>query len=457
MGNSKPVHDLIKALGIPETEKGALKADIFSYLDQVTGSERGTCKLPSSTIPGHIESFIEEDKGREWFKRGDILDDWRYPVPRLEVAHTLVDLTNTWLRGRREALKKKDAGHSNGKKSAATEQASSNRVERSPTVTSSKTTFLAVNTEHASDTSRFDPQLFEYSDEETDASLEDHDKDDNDESLPDVYELIGTPAKAPAERPATSTPTIAPDNCERTVATLVGSPQVARSTSSAFAEPVTPARTMNGSLLSPPTTGLKRKADDTASMVSIAQDNTEAQEGSTRKRVRLPSGAASAQSIVPVMNSTIPNTAQRSSDSPLATVADQTFSNPASNGTPSTPNISALLTAFASHTSPYAQRAASLKADDLASIPDMVMDYIGHCIRSSLAKVNDRKTAPTERKKYQERCKLFRDLYADIESRILSLAYERAEKESEAEETDLEEEGGMHERKVQVSSFCLWD
>lgn len=87
----------------------------------------------------------------------------------------------------------------------------------------------------------------------------------------------------------------------------------------------------------------------------------------------------------------------------------------------------------------------------------MVLDYIGRCRQSSLMKTNRMSMAIEERKQNQERCRLFRDLYADIESRILSLAHNPVDREDKTEATGIDGETDVQERKVQVSSFCLWD
>ncbi|KAK5091405.1 hypothetical protein LTR05_001588 [Lithohypha guttulata] len=111
--------------------------------------------------------------------------------------------------------------------------------------------------------------------------------------------------------------------------------------------------------------------------------------------------------------------------------------------------LATVYTCLASSIAPSKQLAFTV--DALSSLPALVLDYLRQCEQSSLGRIKSIATTPETRQTYFQKNKILRDLYADVESRILNLAGQRAEQLAGRDGRD------GRDGSVEVSSHVLWD
>lgn len=212
---------------------------------------------------------------------------------------------------------------------------------------------MAVNTSSASGTNRGFDQTFEYSDEETDPSPEDLNKDnDDDESLIDINEVLSTTARALANQSTTPTSNTATGKREW----IRDIPR--HDLENCHLATSKPPEALSRAFLSPSVVGSKREAEDMISVVSIPEENTERLEAVASQRVRLDFESVSRESTIHAPDTEPQNPLHQPNGVSSAINPHPATSSTAYEQRYLTQEVPALVTVSLSNTNPFPQNAA---------------------------------------------------------------------------------------------------
>lgn len=421
------------------------------FLEEHSGSLAQTLTLTLPEIRRLSKRFIDSDKGTCYFARRGTSNRWSHGTSREDVESALPDIIRRWIRNKKDTMQRSDVAC----QSASTKPATNARTAlHSHSRNASASSFQPSDT--AEPTRSTQALALANEPEEDTIYLPDipHDGQSDTSSLPDIADLVRGRGRLPPPARHRQDWSVTPG--PETMATQMSDDEVPlRMLVNRLPPPQTPTQRAGPGLLSPPVTSPKRKHAEVNNM-SGRFEKTASRNDNARKKVRHAFEEQPGQSVespvvhtsapgirlagaVPHIAETLPTPVSTKSDIFLAPQAG--FTQPS----PEARLIALSQTSFNPPMLPY-------RSDALSSIPATVLDYIRKCEKTSLSKANANDISPVDRRRYRERCKLFRDLYADLESRILSLSYPDA--------ADGCENNYLAERKVsppEICSYALWD
>lgn len=446
----RTIKELLADICIQKTEVNSFRTDVWTFLAEFTGSQENVLSLSVPDIKRLSARFIDSDHGRVYFPRREPGNEWNFNVTRSQTESFLTDLIRHWIKNKKVTIQKNDFA---------------NMLQDCKTVPATKPTTTSNNPSIAPYLQRKPVDLVKRCkspaiDLENDAEyLSDIPFDQ--ESLPDTTELLKTPTKILARRKILddwspeSTPEPQPEDQGAVIERVIEPDGVGR------VQAVTPMKSMQTGLPSPPVTSPKRKHAE----IETVDLNVEAQkkEGEIAKKVRLHfenqtnrSGGTEARAEPKTGPTEAPPVAgeplvHQPLPTPLSAppVIPVTGTEEHAEHEPSIHYVALSKTGSLSSLTPFTEAA-------LCNIPARILDYIRKCEKTNLNKANNAMIGQDERKKYRERGRLFRDLLADVESRVLSMAHQPAKVEEENHDGDTQQLD-CESSQPEISSYALWD
>lgn len=447
MGKLRTVRELMTDLGILDAEKDVFREDVFLFLAEHTGSTEQALKLSIPEIQRLSKRFINSDKGTFYFARRGASNHWSHGTSREDVESALPDIIRRWIKNRKDHISKADVAAL----AKLTRPSVTGNVLAGSCLVREPVYGVARAAEPADD-SRVATTTSETEDDALTLPDISHDGQTDASSLPDIDDLVRGQRKRPPRPPSPPKWSATPE------------PIVVR-----LSDDEVPLST----LLRKTASRQQRPQDHTLDLRTSPAANPK------RKHTDSNTGPERHSNKLPAANSKRPRHIPE--DEPLATNANITTGNtrPQATVIHTSPGIrNALHTPVsAQHVGPQALRdgtasaqpgtqhislsgsgsfiqTLSIQQDALISIPHTVLDYVRKCEKASLNRANAKEITQADRKRHQDKSKLFRDLCADLEPRIVALC---------SMQTKNEDSGDNHlnaqneSSQPEISSYALWD
>ncbi|KAK5087280.1 hypothetical protein LTR70_007008 [Exophiala xenobiotica] len=451
MVNLRTIRELITDLGILDSEKDVFREDVFLFLEEHSGSLAQTLTLTPPETKRLSRRFIDSDKGTCYFARRGTSNRWSHGTSREDVESALPDIIRRWIRNRKDTVQRsnvacqlaiiKPAINAKPPLHSHSSSASASSFQPSDTAEPTRSTQALGPANGPEEDPIYLPDI-------------PHDGQSDTSSLPDIADLVRGRGRLPPPARHRQDWSVTPGL--ETTATQMSDDEVPlRMLVSKPPPQQTPTQRAGPGLLSPLVTSPKRKHAEIDNM-GRRVESTASENDNINKKHRHVLEEQPGQAVVPPvihtpahgnrLTRTVPDIAN-TLPTPVSAKPDIVL---ASQARFSQPSLEVHLIAL-SQTS-FNPPMLPIRSDALSSIPATVLDYIRKCEKTSLSKANANDTSPIDRRRHQERCKLFRDLYADLESRVLSLSYPDAADGCESLYR-AEREASPRE----ICSYALWD
>lgn len=452
----RTIKELTADLGILEVEKDAFREDVFLYLEEHTGSLAGTLNLPVPEIQKLSKRFIDSDKGTLYFARRGTSNQWSHGTTREDVERALPDIIRRWVKNKKDTMQKSNAASHAALIQPDTTMRSS-RHDHILSRTSSTSTFQPSEDEDQMPGASSSVFLDEA---EVDTNcLPDihHDGQTDTSSLPDIADVVRGRGKLP--RPARRQRSWSASPEPEVISIRLSDDEVPlHMLAKKRPLPKTPQQPSGLGLLSPPLTSPKFRNTGVSGKnrsyeVAAAEDGNSNNNKKARHSYEQLPGPTIGSAIPPAP---VHETAHAGPE--FQTVSGRQGSMMVEANAKSAPRTvvnlqrpSVCLVAL-STTIPHAT-VLRLHQDALSDIPATVLDYVRTCEKTSLSRANAKDINESDRRKCQDRCKLFRDLYTDLESRILALACLESNGEGCKERCLAKADQSL----TDICSFSLWE